>query len=77
MKEESKFNEIPVKYLPFNPDFYTQVKLVADRLDIMIASSDNASFFVLIGKTGQSYESRDVGQSEFAVIFHFIQCSLC
>ena len=72
MKEESKFNEIPVKYLPFNPDFYTQVKLVADRLDIMIASSDNASFFVLIEKTGQSHESRDVGQSEFAVIFHFI-----
>jgi len=68
LREFSKFNEVPINYLLVNPDFYFQVKLVAEGLDSMINSMDYASIYVLIGKTGQSNKSGfEVGSLEFYV----------
>ena len=68
----SAFGSVAVSDLPSNAAFNAQVKLVADRLDSMIASMDNTlQILGQIEYMGHSHKPRSVGRQEFAVSFNF------
>ena len=62
------FGSVAVSDLPSNAAFNAQVKLVADRLDNMIASMDHTlQFLGQIEYMGHSHKPRGVGRQEFTV----------
>ena len=66
MNKFSAFGSVPVNNLPSNAAYNAQVKLVADRLDTIIASMDNTlQFLGQMEYMGHSHKPRGVERSLF------------